>query len=76
MAYNDSNLLTDSGGRIIPCYFNPSTGLYEPVEGKNGASNVRTKNGHDIALGHSEDPYAQPNQLGDPQTAISLIKGA
>ena len=74
MAYNDANLLTDSGSRIIPCYYNPSTGLYEPIEGKNGAVNVRMKNGADIALGHTDDPVADDTDLDEPYTAISLLK--
>lgn len=74
MAHDQSNLLTDSGSRIIPCYYNPSTGLYEPIEGKNGSTNIRLVDGQDIALGNTADPVADVDQLSEPHSAISLFK--
>jgi hypothetical protein len=42
LSYNDVNILRDQQGMPIPQYFNSLTGQFEPLEGAEGASNIKS----------------------------------
>lgn len=50
MAYNTKSMLTDAHGRYIPQYFNPTTNVYEPIEGENGSMNLIVADSDGVVL--------------------------